>query len=482
MEVINTEDKYPSPKEYVASNTEPINKSKSFVFFGERLTLDTYALDHLVYPDVKNRFMPNGLDFAITMLDSGRAFQILDPDYVEQISNIKEDIKNWDPKDRNNLNLNTLGSLSELTKIRPTNNETELSRNMPEFMKSSPWLDEKLTTVLGSWAQLKHDTILYAKQGYTSITCSTPEGYVEPYPDFYHRLNDLNSQFYGSLVQFEEFGFEIKSTTFDLFRSALEFLENISISELSGVQLDDSQRNFINTTYSLITGICGITPIDGWLGSIIGSIDPKFGSFHTFPDTQASLIADIHTDLNSGEVLEVATGYLEHIIAKVQGFNGTEILVVGPVFSYYEFINDMDNRLNDEEWRGLLQEESLNASSVFKDTSIRGFWSSSYMVSLNITYDNIYSLGDRFDPPKWYSIDTNPLLLPYSQKIQSRFDLIKYSKITKFEEPSFQKTTDETSFQNTTGDQIKLSQNVEAIYVVLIIPIVLKRRFNRRNQ
>ena len=63
---------------------------------------------------------------------------------------------------------------------------------------------------------------------------------------------------------------------------------------------------------------------------------------------------DVHTDFNSGYVLEVATGFLEHIIVKTRGYNGSEILAVGPVFSYYEFLTTTDNRLNDEKWRGLL--------------------------------------------------------------------------------------------------------------------------------
>ncbi len=51
------------------------------------------------------------------------------------------------------------------------------------------WEDEKLNTALGSWAQLRHDTILYAKQPYiVSLVCSYPEAFVEPNPTFYYRM------------------------------------------------------------------------------------------------------------------------------------------------------------------------------------------------------------------------------------------------------------------------------------------------------
>ena len=43
-----------------------------------------------------------------------------------------------------------------------------------------------LNTQLGSWAELRHDTLLYAKQSYTGIpACEYPDVYVEPYPELF---------------------------------------------------------------------------------------------------------------------------------------------------------------------------------------------------------------------------------------------------------------------------------------------------------
>ena len=44
----------------------------------------------------------------------------------------------------------------------------------PEFMRSTSWLDKQLNTALGSWAELKHDTILYAKQVYAEMGGGPP--------------------------------------------------------------------------------------------------------------------------------------------------------------------------------------------------------------------------------------------------------------------------------------------------------------------
>ena len=34
----------------------------------------------------------------------------------------------------------------------------------PSFMTNSAWTRKDLNTILGSWTELKHDTLLYAKQ------------------------------------------------------------------------------------------------------------------------------------------------------------------------------------------------------------------------------------------------------------------------------------------------------------------------------
>jgi len=59
----------------------------------------------------------------------------------------------------------------------------------PSFMLSEAWVDKALNAALGSWAELRHDTILYAKQSVVA-ECGgeggeqkpppPPKGYVEP--------------------------------------------------------------------------------------------------------------------------------------------------------------------------------------------------------------------------------------------------------------------------------------------------------------
>ncbi len=66
----------------------------------------------------------------------------------------------------------------------------------PMFMQVPAWLDKDLFAALASWAELRHDTILYAKQSYTmEVTAVRPvpkmvKGYVERGMMFYAERTD----------------------------------------------------------------------------------------------------------------------------------------------------------------------------------------------------------------------------------------------------------------------------------------------------
>jgi hypothetical protein len=63
-----------------------------------------------------------------------------------------------------------------------------------------------LNTQLGSWTQLRHDTVLYAKQSVTGgILCDFPHSYLEPVPAFWEAMADLSHMMADSLdsISFE---------------------------------------------------------------------------------------------------------------------------------------------------------------------------------------------------------------------------------------------------------------------------------------
>lgn len=217
----------------------------------------------------------------------------------------------------------------------------------PGFMLSEAWLDKALMTTMGSWAELRHDTILYAKQSYTVMKGApgppaVKKGYVEPYPEVYSRLSSLVHLMIEGL---ETRGLMIAdfNERFCLLAEIFDRLEEISIKELQNNPLNESDFSFIGI---VAEQICNITKFD----------DPVFQEWINEADTRMAIIADVHTDPNSKAVLEVGTGNPFIIYVVVQDYDGQLYLTKGGTYSYYEFKRPMVDRLTDEEWHEMLDE------------------------------------------------------------------------------------------------------------------------------
>jgi hypothetical protein len=71
---------------------------------------------------------------------------------------------------------------------------------------------------------------------------------------------------------------------------------------------------------------------------------------------KTTIIADVHTDLSTGRVLEEGVGPVQWMLAVNRNTDGQLTVSVGPVFSYYEFIHDLSDRLTNEKWREMLKQ------------------------------------------------------------------------------------------------------------------------------
>lgn len=291
---------------------------------------------------------PRGLDL-MALLGSQRAMEILEEtgdtqysDYEKKFLELKEKIDALTPYDwHKTLYINWLYVLKSLWSEN-TYGET----GYPLFMQTKFWQDKELYTALASWTQLRHDTILYVKQSYTmaekgGMFQPPVVGYVEPMPEFYNRLlalTKMTNQGIGNLLSPEISEKLDVSVGLDRLAEILERLKAISIKELENQPLDEGEYNFIESFGSISENL--IETISG------GIADPSI--------YKTVLVADVHTDGNTKKVLEEGVGYLKTMIVAYQHPEGHILLGVGPVFSYYEFKQPMDNRLTDKAWREIL--------------------------------------------------------------------------------------------------------------------------------
>lgn len=333
---------------FVTDREQPELATKSFRFMGQRFVPDSYIFQQLVYDKVggqnKPRLMPKGLDiFAV--FGSQRAYEILDKVYQEtaytnydvQMTKLRGEFgalaqAEW----TQNLYWGWLYTLLPLT--------TPKSAGYPSFMLTPAWVDKELNTALGSWAELRHDTILYAKQSTTMrVTEMQPRptavrGYVEPNAELYTRLAALAAQTRRGL---QERGllsgeFALKLANFETF---VLRLKAIAEKELENQALSEDDYTMIRE-------------VGAFLESIATFTDRQAGRLASEADKRMAIVADVHTDTNSNQALEVAVGdaFPIYVIAPVEG---KPTLVKGAVFSYYEFSVPLAQRLTDEQWQAL---------------------------------------------------------------------------------------------------------------------------------
>jgi hypothetical protein len=294
---------------------ECLDKTKGFRFMGQRFIPDSYMFQQLVSPAVgmyvgnetpftmcvtgvgPARCFPRGLD-VMAVLGSGCAEAILREDgdteyegmntsYDKQLEELKTEFAGFDTAEWNrNLYWGWLYTLKPLL--------NEFGDGYPTFMQTEAWQKKELQTSLASWTELRHDTILYAKQSHTP-----PK----------KRLQSLEC--------------------------ILNRLINISTDELENRELTEDDYEFIRG-------------FGGHLDYVVAGVDTE--------GKETTIVADVHTDCNTGMVLEEGVGYVKLILVAYRVPDGRILLGAGPVFSYYEFKHPMNDRLTDEAWKEMLRD------------------------------------------------------------------------------------------------------------------------------
>jgi hypothetical protein len=287
------------------------------------------------------RGFPRGLD-AMALLGSKRAVYWLNElndssyeNYSVQYGKMESEFSNFSAADWNrNLYWSWLYSLQPLLK--------NYGNGYPTFMQTDAWQDKEMNTALASWTELRHDTILYAKQSYTFATESTmvipseekpAVGYVEPVPDFYARLFALTNMTNQGLDEMGVLDLTSKTRLTNL-EGILSRLQTISEKELENKELTAEDYEFIKTFGDQLQGT-------------IADVDDKA--------KKTTIVADVHTDSNTGTVLEEGVGHVKMLVVAYKLPDGRILLGAGPVMSHYEFKQPMQDRLTDEKWREMLE-------------------------------------------------------------------------------------------------------------------------------
>ncbi|MDR3168426.1 MAG: DUF3160 domain-containing protein [Candidatus Peribacteria bacterium] len=262
--------------------TEDIAKQTTdgFVFFGEKFTLDSYLFDLTTAgsaekefaekPNIQTAFIvptilensPLADQFVKLRLTEKAPHSILEDEGHTQLSS-------WDTikafakeKVAQLIGTGLARSNSEAITHNIYHQRLQMLglllqaplENAPYFRLDPVYALKNLITYLGSYTELKHDTLLYVKQAYAEMggggddLCSiyvanpplpVPKGYVESEPDFLDTLIKLNAEtlpyFSGTYEQekFREFG------------NILTKLKDISIKQMHNEIIDDADFEWL---------------------------------------------------------------------------------------------------------------------------------------------------------------------------------------------------------------------------------------------
>lgn len=355
--------------------TDKAELPRSFTLLGQKFVMDSWTTakvvtDDVIWDDVRvQRRIPSCLDVAFAVFGNDQTVPLL----VQRMSNPKgkkfrdglnyqhnlaavrnildsQDKKVWDE----NIYMNWLSTVRELS-------EPTTDAKYPEVMRTKEWAMKTLNTQLASWAQLRHDTILYVKQSYTAgAKCFYPAGYVEPVPHFWIRLEKMANSA-AKLIEQTPFGphqvLQKKQATFLLnFAKQVAVLNGIAVKELDQKPLSAAETKFLQEVVRIKHG-SGTTVYNGWYPGLFykgGNDCAKWDA----------LVADVHTDVpapilgDPGCVLTQGVGNIDLLMIAID--NGKDKMVyAGPVLSHYEIEMPAYKRKADSEWRKDINEGNL---------------------------------------------------------------------------------------------------------------------------
>lgn len=333
-------------------DTFPLNAS--FALFGQRYTVDSHVLSNVVYDRVPTRVVPNPLDVAFGALGNDQAVALIGAElddeagYAGQLSAMRL-LVDEHPREYWESSLYTTW-LNALRTLSPT---ATPASDLPAVARTEAWGRRLLNTQLSSWAQLRHNNVLYVKQSYTSsAACEYPDAYVDPYPDFFQSIIKFAERAIAVTAELELEG-DLGQRIEDYFGRVARI--NLMLAEMAEAQRTGEPHNaehmaFINQAVTYDINCDGtLLGHSGWYSEL--HFDP-LQAVEMDP-----VITDVHTDIGGDvpvargpSVLHVGTGLPRYIVMTVESCQGPRAYA-GLVSAYHEVLEDGLTRLTDEEWK-----------------------------------------------------------------------------------------------------------------------------------
>ncbi len=338
---------------------DSIKPASAFMLYGQRFVVDSYVTGSVVYDKIRvngnavRRMLPSPLDVLFS-LGNDASLQLLQNEinlygYSQNLASLRYLIDSYQEDFWNYSFYNSW--LKAIKTLNPPTGRT----NLPAFMQTGAWWQEKMNTQLASWAELRHDNLLYAKQSYTGVPiCSYPYSYVEPYPYFYLTLKDVAARAidkFATLPFSNQYAKEKVINYFGHLKNVSDTLAAISQKELDGTILNEAETLFLKQMIRVANVGC-TTGYDGWYTKLFyeelttaALFEPNYiiADYHTSPADESGAMV--------GWVKHAGTGKVDMLVTAVTMPDNQVCAFIGPVYSFYDYLTTGFLRLTDEEWK-----------------------------------------------------------------------------------------------------------------------------------
>jgi hypothetical protein len=336
---------------------ETLPLDASFALFGQRYTVDSHVFSSVVY-DRAPRVVPDPLDVAFGALENDQAVSLLSSElqqysYAPQLARVRTLVdahpaEYWE----GSLYTSWLGALRALS---PSAAAFE-GGGLPSVARTELWGRRILNTQLASWSQLRHNTVLYVKQSYTSnVACDFPDAYVDPYPQFFYGVAALAERGQAIVTEIgwsSGSGERVDQYFAELGRIAT-ILGDMATHELTGAPFTADQLAFVNQAINVSFGCDGaLLGHEGW-----------YRNMYFDPSRAVELdptITDVHTDIGGDlpiarepSVLHVGVGLPRAIVLTVDSCTGPRAYA-GYVSAFHQDLASGLVRYTDDEWKARL--------------------------------------------------------------------------------------------------------------------------------
>jgi hypothetical protein len=337
---------------------------------GTRFVIDSFVFDQLiapnvgVFPDARVLGSPLdlaaafGSDFALAIQDE--AGETAYPNYSEQMEAMRQAVAARPDEAWGQTVYDAW-----LAAVEPM--WLPHGAAFPDFMQGDAWRAKAQQTGFGSYAELKHDTLLYTKQAFGDTGGGPPtrpaRNWVEPDPVPLQRLSAVATLTRDGLESRGLLSAPLRQVLDD-YIAMTDRLAGIAADELAGKPISEQDNDWLRYIGSELESIWWAT------GERTSRSQPAAA------DQDAAIIADIMRgrDPQTGldQIIEIGTGYVDRLYVIVPDDQGAFHVASGGVYSYYEFPWPTNDRLTDERWREMLREGEAPERPAWQGTLFPG--------------------------------------------------------------------------------------------------------------